>query len=78
VVYRALFNTLPVSAHQNISCYNKDAEAPIFEAADYGIVGDVMQVLPKLLKSKRSEKIIFLLHIKKGCLKKRQPFYKKL
>ena len=27
---------------------NTDAEAPFFKAADYGIVGDAFEVLPKL------------------------------
>lgn len=40
---------------QVIVAINKDANAPIFQIADYGIIGDLYQVLPKLISELRQE-----------------------
>jgi len=45
-----------ISSSKYIVAINTDKDAPIFEAAQYGIVGDAMKVLPKLVAAVREIK----------------------
>ena len=39
---------------RRIIAINKDSNAPIFRVAHYGIVGDVLEVIPALIKQARA------------------------
>lgn len=52
----AIQHTVGITGSEHIICINNDPNAPIFEVSDTGIVGDVFEVIPKLieiLKEKR-------------------------
>jgi electron transfer flavoprotein alpha subunit len=47
-------HTVGIMSSKLIVAINKDKEAPIFKIADYGIVGDLYQVVPKLTQRIRA------------------------
>lgn len=51
----AVQHTIGMADSEKIIAINSDKNAPIFEIADYGYVGDVFEVVPQLVELLRSE-----------------------
>jgi electron transfer flavoprotein alpha subunit len=52
----AIQHKVGMQSSENIVAINKDANAPIFEFADLGIVGDLNKILPKLTAAVKAKK----------------------
>src|ERR671916_1831874 len=55
-IFRAIQHKVGMQNSENILAINKDQNAPIFEFCDFGVVGDLHKILPKLTEAIKAKK----------------------
>ncbi|MCX5794830.1 MAG: FAD-binding protein [Elusimicrobia bacterium] len=73
-----MHHTVGIQGAKTIVAVNRDPKAPIFQTADYGIVGDLKEVIPALLQRLRTGKGLAAKIKPAGCARTSQSYRESL